>query len=217
MTQADKVPGPEAPAASLTLTHNHVEPARTTALPAGRRSSSRPGGQSKSLPHMSDAQTSTVVGRGSAGSATATRTARAIAAQRTSGTSWQVSSGGGPDAAAWVGVSDGATVGVAGAADRAEATVLAAATAPPEAPVPAGVRPARASPPMTTPIPIATVAVTARTRRLRRRVSVVGSIRYSTEVAYSQLQEGPRHPIPCSSGLPSAPVSIPTVPDSTCL
>ena len=94
MTQADKVPGPEAPAASLTLTHNHVEPARTTALPAGRRSSSRPGGQSKSLPHRSDAQTSTVVGRGSAGSATATRTARAIAAQRTSGTSWQVSSGG---------------------------------------------------------------------------------------------------------------------------
>ncbi|MEA2620610.1 MAG: hypothetical protein QOC97_1383, partial [Chloroflexota bacterium] len=26
MTQADRVPGPDAPAVSLTLTHNHVEP-----------------------------------------------------------------------------------------------------------------------------------------------------------------------------------------------
>jgi hypothetical protein len=64
---------------------------------------------------------------------------------------------------------------------------------------------------------MATVAVTARTRRLRRRVSVVGSIRYSTVVAYSQLSEDPRQPVACSGGLPSAPVSIPTVPHSTCL
>jgi len=86
MTHAESVPGAEAPSASVTLTHSQIEPAVTTALPAGCRSSIRPGGQSNESPHRSEAQTSTVVGWGIGGSAMAIRTARRMSAHRAPGT-----------------------------------------------------------------------------------------------------------------------------------
>jgi len=73
-----------------------------------------------------------------------------------------------------VGVSEGAASGAVDAADAIGSAELASAIGGTNA-FPEGGRPPSARPPTTTAVPIATVAVAARIRRLRRRVSGVGS------------------------------------------
>ena len=160
---------------STTFTHSPIVPATTTALPAAWRPVSRSGGQSKTLPHSNDAQTSIRVGQGSAGSA--------AAAER----------GPGDRRAATVGdvvaddlrcrprrrrdapspMGSGEAVGVA-AVSAGRRSRWSAATVALGRSLPLAERPDDDRQPTTTS------PVAARIRRLRRRLSGVGSIRNST-------------------------------------
>ena len=169
-------------AGSRTFTQSRIVPATTTALPAARRPVSRSGGQSKTLPHSSEAHTSISVGHASAGSAAAASAASAMAEHDPAATAWHTTRGGGP-----VGATTGAGEGD-GSVGRAvgDGAGVVAATAA------MGV--GRAAPAASAPTMMAMVTtiapVAARIRRLRRRLSGVGSTRNSIDLAYSAMGDG---------------------------